>query len=317
MGVPPTTAQRIADSNDPRRLHNNPARPETRGRKSKLTGRDLRRLERLLITGDWEARILSWESLAVEADLDVSRRTIQRAMHQLNFRQYLTCKKAWIAPEVAQQRVAWAQKMLEERPTPEHWKPVRFSDETHLGFGAHGRTWVIRRPGEANCNFCVDRVTKPKEKDEKRVHCWGVVGYDYKSPLHYYDNGSSNGKMDRKTYRQLLEKECIDWPAGIWLEEDGDSGHGWTGALKKWKDSQPWSYYKNCPYSPDLAPIENAWRAPKQALKKYGHWDDESIKEVAEQGWDALKRETINEWVLSMPDRLQKVIDAEGQLTTF
>ena len=317
--VPRSTAYRIVKSLDPRRHHNSEKTDENRGRKRSLSKKDIRYLELLIRKGDWEIRVLTWEALAYEANLNVSGRTIQRAMHQLHFRRCLTCQKAWISPAKARKRVEWARDMLTRRPHASDWHNVRFSDETHMGYGSAGRTWVIRQPGEENCPDCVQHIKQPKSKDEKRIHVWAVVGYEYKSKLYPYSNGTSNGTMDLKTYVRLLEQECANWPPGFTLEEDGDSGHGTKGKniAQAWKASHQLDYYANCPYSPDLAPIENAWLSPKAYLRKYGHWDDETIWEVANQGWDALTQKKINQWVESMPQRLQSVIDLKGQLTAY
>jgi len=48
LGVPATTGYRIIDNTDPRRLKHSEFRLETRGRKSQITERDIRAVERLL-----------------------------------------------------------------------------------------------------------------------------------------------------------------------------------------------------------------------------------------------------------------------------
>ena len=196
---------------------------------------------------------------------------------------------------------------------------MRFSDETHLGFGSEGRIWVIRKPGERSCPDCLHTIRIPKDKDQKRVHAWAVIGYNYKSKLYRYDNGTSNGKMDQKTYISLLQRECLNWPKDWVLEEDGDSGHGTSkrNPVRAWKAANNLISYFNCAHSPDLTPIENAWQAPKSQLRKYSHWDDETIWELALEGWEKLSQETINKWVISMPQRLQDVINRKGQLCGY
>jgi hypothetical protein len=103
------------------------------------------------------------------------------------------------------------------------------------------------------------------------------------------------------------------------LEEDGDSGHG-TGSkniIRTWKQQNGLKSYFNCAQSPDLAPIENCWQAPKQELKRYPHWDDSTTRELIQQGWEKLSQKRINTWMEEMPERLQHVIDSDGQLTGY
>ena len=143
-------------------------------------------------------------------------------------------------------------------------------------------------------------------KDIKRLHCWGAVGFNYKSDLIFYDNGTSNGKMDQNTYRSILAEGTAGWPTGTCLEEDRDSGHGvhLNIELQQWKNESGLTFYFNYPASPDLTPIENCWLAPKEELRGRSHWNDETVKDLATRGWEQLSRKTINSWVNSMPERL-------------
>jgi hypothetical protein len=120
----------------------------------------------------------------------------------------------------------YAKKMLAKYPDSKDWRNVRFSDEVHFGYGPAGRIYVTRRPGEITCPECVQQADTPPEKDQKRVHAWGAIGYNFKSKLYRYDAGNSNGKMAQQIYPTLLEQEVAFWPANAVLEEDGDSGHG-------------------------------------------------------------------------------------------
>ena len=90
---------------------------------------------------------------------------------------------------------------------------------------------IIRRPGERYCPDCIQTDPKQENTDKKRVHAWGAIGYNFKSPLVFYDIPSnSNGKMTQKAYiNQILEpivKPWINRGDDFVLEEDNDSGHG-------------------------------------------------------------------------------------------
>lgn len=126
--------------------------------------------------------------------------------------------------------------------------------------------------------------------------------------------------MSQQIYRDvILEPVVKPWlEAGqsFILEEDGDSGHGLgkKNIVRTWKEQHKLRYYFNCASSPDLAPIENCWQAPKETLKKYPHWDDTTTRELIREGWEGLSFKRINEWVDSMPQRLREVIETDGQL---
>ena len=92
--IPPTTGFRITNSTDPRRLTHSKIWTETRGSKKKLSERDIRYVETLLWRAGYDGRILSWDTLAIEASLEVSARTLQRAMVQKDWRRCLACRRS-------------------------------------------------------------------------------------------------------------------------------------------------------------------------------------------------------------------------------
>ena len=115
-------------------------------------------------------------------------------------------------------------------------------------------------------------------------------------------------------------KQWLDRGDDFVLEEDGDSGHG-TGKtrnkVKSWKAEHDLKHYFNCPQSSDLSIIENAWQPAKQHVRKFPHWDDNSLKELIIEGWGPVSQDFINERVDQMPARLQAVIDGKGAMTGY
>jgi hypothetical protein len=186
---------------------------------------------------------------------------------------------------------------------------------------------VIRRPGERYCQDCIQAEPKQKDTDQKRIHAWGAIGYGFKSPLVFYDIPSnSNGKMTQKAYiQQILEpivKPWIDRGDDFVLEEDGDSGHGPSRSsgniVKSWKKKHGLDHYFNCPGSPDLAPIEDAWQPTKQYVRHYGHWEPDETRTLAQEGWDGITETWINRRIESMPSRLRHVAESDdGQLIGY
>lgn len=198
--------------------------------------------------------------------------------------------------------------MLAKYPTKKEWRLIQFSDEVHVGFGGQYTLQIIRKPGQRYCPDCLQHGAEPsKDSDRKRQHAWAAVGYNFKSPLVWYEIPSNtNGKMTQLVYRdQILEAVVRPWlQAGqqFVLEEDGDSGHGpeKENLVRKWKEENGLKLYFNYHDSPDLSPIENCWQAPKQNVNKYPHWDDYTVRELMEKGWEDLRQETINAWIDSM-----------------
>ena len=123
-----------------------------------MSDEDIDRLEGLIWRNGFEGRIMTWDSLAEEANVRgrnqeyLSGRTIQRALGQRDWRHCVACQKSYVSPYHAKRRKKWATDMLAKYPQPVYWRRVRFSDEVHFAFGPQGRLYVLRKPGERNCS---------------------------------------------------------------------------------------------------------------------------------------------------------------------
>ncbi|KAJ6260011.1 hypothetical protein Dda_2224 [Drechslerella dactyloides] len=296
---------------------------EFRGRPPIVTPSQLALQDQIFQTTGWDARTMSHEALAFEMGVPVSRRTIVRYMHKINYTNCIACEANYLTPAACERRLAYARLMLDRYPEAKDWHHVRFSDETHFGFGSEDKVRIWRKPGERHLPQCMHWKRNPKE-DYARLHMWAAIGHDFKSEPVFYSTTNTNGKMSNTVYvQQILEPVVLPWleEAGqdFVLEEDNDSGHG-TGHYSeaaRWKQDHGLRHYFNCSQSPDLSPIENAWQLPKSYTRQAPHWDTESTRELVIQGWDSLKQETINKWVDSMPARLQAVIDVDGKMTHY
>jgi hypothetical protein len=325
FNVPQSSGRRILQDS-PRQFHHNPYSDETRGRNKILQDHHINAIERLLWTGGYEARSLPWASLLSAAGCDFegeppSTRTIRRVLYQKDWRKCIACSKGWTSKKHAEGRVAAASRSLLLRPTPEDWEDIRWSDECHFSFGPEGKHKIIRTPGERECPDCIQYRTRPTSAEETyRCHCWAAIGYNFKSQLVWYTTKSKNGAITQRDYiDQILDPVVKPWlntQQPFILEEDGAFGHGPSGdnIVAQWKGKHKLQFYFNTPGSPDLSPIENAWKAPKAYLKEHAIWDQEAIKDAAEEGWEALTEDTINNWVHSMPQRMKDVLKAGGQL---
>jgi hypothetical protein len=326
FGLSRTRRYALLYDNNARRRQNDPYKAEPRGRPYIWNERRLDRAERLLEHSDGEAHWLTWDQLAYETLEDTESdepatsltKTTREALGSRNYHMCVACRKPWIGQKSAKQRYEFAHEMLKLRPYEEDWKEVRFSDECHYNYGASGRAYVIRRPGERLRACCINRGESEDTRHLKRVHTWAAVGYDFKSEIHFYDVGNRNGKMTQAYYKSVILGEIVqswlDRGDEFVLEEDGDSGHGPRSAqLKTFKEKMGLRYYINCAGSPDLAPIENAWKGPKQRSRSVPHWTQEVLRELVFEGWKDLSQESINRQILDMPRRLRQVAETMGQ----
>jgi hypothetical protein len=310
-----------------RRLGNEPEAYDPRGRPPILTRDDLRQMEDYLEHADVKQRAVTWQNLARQAGVrtDVSWRTIQRAMGALDYHKCIACDKGWVSQDVRRGRRIWSQEQKALRPKEQDWFDVRFSDEVHFGLGPQRKLRIIRRPGERYCYSCIQDRAEPQEKDKKKFHAWGDVGFDYKiDKLVLYDvPGNTNGKMSQRAYiNQILEPHVLPQveDAGrdrFILFEDNDSGHGpgRKNIVRTWKEDHGVNYLFNAPRSPDLNCIENCWQPVKQYVATANHWDEDDTINLIHEGWDRVKQSSINKWVKSMPNRIDACLDRDGRLT--
>ncbi|CAG9950916.1 unnamed protein product [Clonostachys rosea f. rosea IK726] len=323
--VPARTGYRILSEDSSRMRNHDNNKPETRQQKRKITELDLDKLEDLYEKEGFEAKALPWAAAAIEAGIneEASTRTISRQAASRQLFKRLAAEVTFTTETQAKQRFNWATEALLARPNPEDWHDVIFSDECHFGYGDEGRRYIARKSGTRSDPSNIQERREPEDQDKKRIHSWGGIGYDFKSPIVFYDSGNSNGKMTQQTYkRDILEpyvKRWIEEGRSFVLEEDGDSGHGpgKSNPVRAWKEEYGLKSYFNCPRSPDLSPIENCWLVPKQYVRKYPHWDLDTLRDLVEEGWEQLSQETINRWVESMPQRLRDVIKMEGKKTNW
>lgn len=302
----------------------------------KLSERDVDRVCQFLDENEEMAKDLTWAELVDQFGFPIHWVTMRNRLHKRGYFIFRSVSFEWIDEELAKYRVRWCEIMLQRYPNKEDWYHIRWSDETHFGWGPEGPKTILRKRGHGTRYkpTFIQRLEAnddtQEEKIAKRVHFWGAIGYNFKSNLIEYKIPlNNNGKMTMEAYKnQILDVEVLNWckEETRWvLEEDGDSGHGnqskdnliiqWKKEHKLQKGSKTKnSWFANCPYSPDLALIEEAWSYPKNWVKKRPHWDDELVRELVYEGWKELPQKWINEMVDGYPQLLQDCIDANGQM---
>lgn len=317
-------------------LQASPARPtpdqpkkERRGRRVKILKADVRCMEEILKTEKVNSQGGSWQELASRAGLvgerHVHSHTLRNMMQDLEYHRCTTCKNNWLAPHIKAGRKVFAQQYLDW--TVPDWKFVRFSDKIHFGFGPNGKVRVLKRHGERSCVDCMQEGAEPlprEKKPDKLLHAWAMVGWNYKSPLYWYDTKFPDGRMNQQEYIDLIltaiVRPMLQNGEVFLLEEEHDETHGPKdngNQVRKWKEQNGLNYYINAPKSPDLIVIDDAFRSLSQFLSKQdvSDWTEETLKERLEDCWDNhVPQSHINRKVEGMRSRTQEVLDADGEM---
>jgi hypothetical protein len=190
------------------RLQHNPKKPETRGRPPLLSPKQLEQADRFLQDAGWDARVLTWQQLAIELDFGVSGSTMRRALGSLDYHKCIACTKGWVSARSAKRRREFSETLLALKPKPADWRDVRFSDKVHWRVGPQGKLRITRKPGERYCGDCIqEQLNRDDEKHFEAAHSWAAIGYDFKSNLNFYNvPGNKNGKLSLTAYHdQILE----------------------------------------------------------------------------------------------------------------
>lgn len=302
---------------------------ETRGRKRKLNDADCAAIEELYDEHPGEAPDLSWTQQLMESrcDKEACAETISHSMadHRGIYKR-IGEVEGWTSPADRDQICAHCRTMLEKYDERD-FLLFRYTDECHFGWKQRriGRLYISRKRGERDEPKNI-REAPPVEDEvhDERVHTWGGVGLDFKSDLIRYYPSNKNGKMSQRVYVDQILKPYVS----RWLEEgrewilfeDNDSGHGGrseSNIVRSWKEDNELKSIFNAPRAPWLNIIENAWRAPDQAvhLNAWKVQTADELYEIAEESWrseDSLPQKTINEWVLSARQRTKDTLENGG-----
>ena len=99
-----------------------------------------------------------------------------------------------------------------------------------------------------------------------------------------------------------------------------------TKAVLDWFKRNKVSLFPHLAYSPDLNPIENVWSILKDRLNKRfsGSYNRskaaiaiEAFKTAINEEWALIDQQSIDNCILSLPNRWQAVIDAKGYPTKY
>src|SRR5437764_13452311 len=131
-------------------------------------------------------------------------------MYALDYHKCIACRKGWISKSLAKKHIEYARRMLEQYPTKEYWRRVRFSDKVHFGHGREGRLLIISKKGQRYCQNCIQEVGGPAETEKNKVYTWAAIRYDFKSNLVFYNVPlNTNGKMTLQIYKDSILESVV------------------------------------------------------------------------------------------------------------
>jgi transposase len=247
----------------------------------------------------------------------ISVTTVKRRLATVDLNGRVARRKPLLRPENKKRRLEWAKAHADW--TAEDWRKVIFSDESPFTlFQEGGKIYVRRRPAEEFLEECIEPTVK---HGGGSIQVWGCFNYGSKGPLYRIQ-----GIMDGEKYRQILIHHMApflkDLKGDLGVEpifqQDNDPKHT-CKKVKKYLENKKFKVLDWPSQSPDLNPIEHAWRQLKLAI--YARTDHASnldeVFEIAKEEWLKLPMANLEKLVNSMPKRIQEVIAAKGGHTGY
>ena len=94
-----------------------------------------------------EVKDLTWDELLQQFGFDISWQTLRSRLHKRGYGFFKSVSFEMIDSDLAKYRVRWCEIMLKRYPKKEDWYQVRWSDETHFGWGPQGPKLILRKKG--------------------------------------------------------------------------------------------------------------------------------------------------------------------------
>ena len=248
-----------------------------------------------------------------ESKVDTSKTTGWRALkaHGFNCR---VSKEKWAVTEIQRRdRLRWAKRYI--HMPQEYWFRVVFTDES----------LVQRNPKKQR--FWVDEEmevpTLQRDRWGPSVLIWGAITYAKTSILEIIQ-----GNFKSEDYLSLLKRRLLknlptlnpknvkdkDSEALI-FQQDGASIHT-TPMIFDYFEERNIEVLSWPAKSPNLSLIENVWCALKDKLKRSYDCNEDLIEDI-ENEWYSIDSDFIANLYMSMKDRIQSIIDAEGGPTDY
>ena len=242
----------------------------------------------------------------------VSINTISRRLKSEGIKSYVPVKKPLLTQAQKSKRLDWAKRY--RHWSIKDWEQVVFSDESMFRTYSHRRTQrVWRRKREKFHPACIDRCVK----NPLGVMVWGAISSKGVSQLKLV-----NGTMNSKAYQDniindiKLQCECIMFPNKYYIfQQDNAPCHNSasTRAFIRDRGVDLLEWPSN---SPALSPIETVWSIVKRRIGRMPNKKADLWRQ-AQHIWYSIKREDLKALYSSMPDRIQAVIKAKGDVTKY
>lgn len=284
-----------------------------RGRKKILKDKDERYILRQIHQNPRQSVPELTVEVATRIQKPLSTETVRRVLRSNGLNGRVARKKPFISKVNQKKRLEFAKEYVNK--PEEFWRNVIFSDECKINlFGSDGKQIVWRKP---NTELQKENLCGTVKHGGGSVMVWGCMAASGTGNLVFIDT-----IMTKDVFLDILKKNLkssaarLGMPRVYYFQQDNDPKHT-AHIVRDWLLYNAPRQLKTPPQSPDINPIENLWWILKQRMKGRASTSKAIFKEQLLEEWDKIGSEVTNKLILSMPRRLQAVIDANGLPTKY
>lgn len=267
------------------------------GRKTALSALDKKRIRNKLRSNPYK----SLKTIKAELNLKASEKTISRYLVSINW----SYKKATKIPKLTQdhkvKRVTWAENHIDL-----DWSQVIFSDEC---------TFVLNQP-RYGWSQKGSRIQQESLCYNPKVQVWGSICSEGVVHLKVFE-GTMNSKMYIETLGDGFINAADEIMGDEWIfQHDNARAH----TAKKTKDFLNDNVPEVLPWpsnSPDLNPIENLWGKLKQQVYSRNPRDTNQLTKFVYEEIDKIPKKFYSNLFDSMEQRMEIVIESEGNAILY
>lgn len=256
-------------------------------------------------------------SAKIQAQLPVGERVSCRTVRRRLFNMGLKARKPAVKPLLSAKNIRDRKAFCIRYKdwTADDWENVLFSDESTFtqfySFVPYVRRPVGRR---FELQYCVGSV-----KQSKKVMVWGCFsGKGGRGGLWFARDGET---INAAVYQNILAEKLPNF-MGIhqveYFQQDGAPCHTARTTIKWLRDHHiqliaPWPGS-----SPDLNPIEHLWQQLKRKVAAHHPNSEKQLRDTIKKVWvEEITHDQCRTLARSMPDRIQAVLSAKGNVTMY
>jgi len=237
--------------------------------------------------------------------VSIGTRTVRRRLEEAGLRMLPPLQKPLLTVAHREKRLHWARMNGET-----DWNQVIFTDE--VTFKLFQNPYLARRRiGE--------RIVYPTVKHSAKVHARGCFSSKGFGKLFLFTK-NLDAKYMCTIYEKALLPSASSWfkndPTGWLLLEDNDPKHS-SRKAKQWKEENEIDRMDFPAYSPDLNPIQNVWKVMKANVAQQHPKTIQGLKKAIKKCWSQLDDSFAIKLASSMKNRIQELLDAEGDHTMY